>query len=218
MWPSLSAGNSATVLAAAGLVPQAFGGSHSNVHVGLGQSIGAVHFQSHNGFSQICSHVLVSLGHTVLHVAFPHCIAHPGHELPAQGDGGQRTLHCGSLHSILQPAVDKPLQRVWHFGDWQDGEQTWSHWLVPQRQVHFGMHFPVVPPGWVATGGGATISAATAATGGGDTVSVALSGDMSLTLSVALIIGSALSTAPLKGCVFGVPAVERCQNGFTTGS
>lgn len=120
-------------------------GSHCNLQVGLGQCSGALQFHLQTGSSQILRHGCTP-GHFSWHCGSEQVVLQWGHDANGQSRLGQRTQHCGSLHSTLHVEVSTPEQRVSHRGGWQVGVQTWSHLGLSHCHMHFGMQPPVPNP------------------------------------------------------------------------
>jgi hypothetical protein len=71
------------------------GRSHTNSHLGLGQVMGFLHFQSHLVASHMGVHTAAGASHWVLQLAGEHTVSHLGQSFFSQRSLGQRTLHWG---------------------------------------------------------------------------------------------------------------------------
>lgn len=94
---------------------QDFGDSHTMSHFGLGQVVGALHFQRQRG----CSQTLwqgCALGHCSMHMGSEHFVVHCWQSGPEHIFEGQTTEQCGCPHCILQPESSVPVHLVWHLG------------------------------------------------------------------------------------------------------
>mmetsp|Transcript_99157 Transcript_99157/g.319721 ORF Transcript_99157/g.319721 Transcript_99157/m.319721 type:complete len:235 (+) Transcript_99157:404-1108(+) len=123
-------------------------------HCGLGQSFGSLQIQSHLGCSQTLWHGCMP-GQVRSHRGSLHSVWHSAHSRPAQSRFGQRTVHTGCSHLILQLEVSAAPQRVSHRGASHEGSQIWSHMGISHFHVHFGTQ---PPPGRAGCGGGVHVA------------------------------------------------------------
>jgi len=133
------------------------GRSHTNSHLGLGQVIGFLHFQSHLVASHIGVQTALGASHWVRQLAGEHTVSHLGQSFFSHKSLGQRTLHWGLSQWILHLAHSVSSQWIWHLGL----SHTGWHWAGHTGSSHCHLHSGWQSPSTSATACMKSVSAAT---------------------------------------------------------
>jgi len=131
--------------------------SQTNSHLGLGQVMGFLHFQSHLVASHMGVQTALGAWHWVLQLAGEHTVSHLGQSFFSHKSLGQRTLHCGLSQWILHLAHSVSSQCIWHLGL----SHTGWHWAGQTGSSHCHLHSGWQSPSTSATASMKSVEAAT---------------------------------------------------------